>query len=86
MKLINKPIDVISWTDEHGVVTPVRFRVKEKEDWIVVSIAKILEKRKDRFSGSDTLHFHCISSINGVDKMYELTCNCSTQKWLLKKI
>ena len=29
MKLLNKQIDMISWTSKEGVVTPVRFRIEE---------------------------------------------------------
>ena len=40
MKLLNKQIDMISWTSKEGVVTPVRFRIEEDGKSIVVRIGR----------------------------------------------
>ncbi|KAF5064789.1 hypothetical protein DSECCO2_280750 [anaerobic digester metagenome] len=86
MKLLNKNIDMISWTAKDGTVTPVRFRMEDNGEIITVKVDRILQTEKNRFGGSQTLCFLCSSIINGIDKIYELSCNCDNQKWLLKKI
>lgn len=46
MKLLNKQIDMISWTSKEGVVTPVRFRMEEDGKSIVIRIGQDLTDRK----------------------------------------
>ncbi|AMJ40426.1 hypothetical protein SDC9_158025 [bioreactor metagenome] len=86
MKLLNKNIDMISWTAKDGTVTPVRFRMEDNGETTTVKVDRILQTEKNRFGGSQTLCFLCSSIINGIEKIYELTCNCDNQKWLLRKI
>ncbi len=86
MKLLNKNIDMISWTAKDGTVTPVRFRMEDNGETITVKVDRILQTERNRFGGSQTLCFLCSSIINGIEKIYELTCNCDNQKWLLRKI
>ncbi|KXL52762.1 hypothetical protein CLNEO_17840 [Anaerotignum neopropionicum] len=86
MKLINKNIDMISWTSKDGAVTPVRFRMDENGEAITVKVDRIIQTEKNKFGGSPTLCFLCSSIIDDIEKIYELTCNCDSQKWLLKKI
>lgn len=86
MKLVNKNIDMISWTSKDGSVTPVRFRLEENGEAIVIKVDHIIQTEKNKFGGSLTLCFLCSSVISGIEKLYELTCNCDNQKWLLRKI
>lgn len=86
MKLVNKKIDMISWTSKDGSVTPVRFRLEENGETIIIKVERIIQTDKNKFGGSPTLSFLCSSIIDGIEKIYELTCNCDSQKWLLKKI
>lgn len=57
MKLLNKQIDMISWTSKEGVVTPVRFRMEEDGKSIVIRIGRILQTEKNMFGGTPTLSF-----------------------------
>ncbi|WP_304509076.1 hypothetical protein [Anaerotignum sp.] len=86
MKLLNKNIDMISWTSKDGAVTPVRFRLEEKGETIVIKVDHIIQTEKNKFGGSPTLSFLCSSIMDGMEKIYELTCNCDSQKWLLRKM
>ncbi|WP_352401026.1 hypothetical protein [Anaerotignum sp.] len=86
MKLVNKNIDMISWTSKDGSVTPVRFRFEDNGETLVVKVGRIIQTDKTKFGGSSTLSFLCSSVISNTEKIYELTCNCDSQKWLLKKI
>lgn len=85
MKLLNKQIDMISWTSKEGVVTPVRFRMEENGKSIVIRIGRILQTEKNMFGGTPTLSFRCVSNIYGQERIYEVTYNGGSQKWLLKK-
>lgn len=86
MKLLNKQIDMISWTSKEGVVTPVRFRLEDNGESTVIRVERVLEKQQNIFGGIATLSFRCISTIHGVEKVYELSYHCGNQLWRLKKI
>ena len=86
MKLRNQQIDMISWTSKEGIVTPVRFRMEENGENIVIKIGRIIQTDKNIFGGTPTLLFRCSSIIRGAEKIYELSYNCGNQQWLLKKI
>lgn len=86
MKLLNRQIDMISWTSRDGTVTPVRFRMEEKGRPVVIKVEHILQTEKSDFCGAPMLCFLCSSVIQNTEKVYELTYNCKNQKWLLKKI
>lgn len=85
MKLLNQQIDMISWTSKEGVLTPVRFRMEENGELIVIKIGKILQTEKTLFGGAPTLSFRCSSIIRGTERIYELSYHSHSQKWLLKK-
>lgn len=86
MKLRNQKIDMISWTSKEGIVTPVRFRLEEGGETIVIRIGRIIQTEKIQFGGTPTLLFRCSSTIRGKETLYELAYHCSDQRWLLKKI
>lgn len=85
MKLLNKRIDMISWTSKEGIVTPVRFRMEEDGKTVVVRIGRVLHTEKNLFGGALTLCYRCISNICGQERIYEITYSSESQKWLLKK-
>ena len=73
MKLLNKQIDMISWTSKEGVVTPVRFRIEEDGKSIVIRIGRILQTEKNMFGGTPTLSFRCASHICGQEHTVSYT-------------
>lgn len=85
MKLLNRQIDMISWTSKEGVLTPVRFRMEENGEPVVIKIGKILQTEKNMFGGAPTLSYRCASTIHGIERIYELTYHSHSQQWLLKK-
>lgn len=86
MKLRNQQIDMISWTSKEGIVTPIRFRMEENDETIVIKVGHIIQTEKKLFAGTPTLIYRCSSIIRGVEKLYELTYHCGNQQWLLRKI
>lgn len=86
MKLLNKQIDMISWTSKEGVVTPVRFRLEGDEGLHVIRVDHVIQSERAVFGGIATLTFRCSSLIRGTEKIYELTYHCGNHIWRLKKI
>jgi hypothetical protein len=87
MKVVAKPIQVVSWTDEKGNVNPVRFKItNEDESNSVVRIDKVITIDKEKLAGNYMLVFKCQSVVNGADKLYEIKYELSTCKWILFKI
>ena len=87
MKIIAKPIEVVSWTDTKGNVNPVRFKITNDDESIsVVKIDKVITVEKEKLAGNNMLVYKCQSVVNGADKMYEIKYELSTCKWMLFKI
>lgn len=87
MKVIAKPIDVVSWTDTKGNINPVRFKIINKDESIsVVKIDKVICVDKEKLAGNNMLVFKCQSIINGSDKLYEIKYELSSCRFILFKI
>ncbi len=86
MKLLNQQIDMISWTSKDGNVTPVRFRMEQNGQPVVVKVGKVLRTETHFFGGSPILLFRCSTLCGREEKLFELSYHCNSQKWLLKKI
>jgi hypothetical protein len=87
MKVVAKPIEVVSWTDTKGNINPVRFKItNEDESNSVVKIDKVITMDKEKLAGNIMLLFKCQSVVNGADKLYEIKYELSTCKWMLFKI
>jgi hypothetical protein len=87
MKIVVKPIEVVSWTDIKGNMNPVRFKItKEDESSSVVRIDKVICVDKEKLAGNNMLVFKCQSVINGADKLYEIKYELSSCRWVLYKI
>ena len=72
MKLLNKQIDMISWTSSEGIVY---------KSVIAKSLQNIFDKGIMCISISSAK-----SKRSKTEYVYELTYNCGSQKWRLKKI
>lgn len=87
MKIVAKPIEVISKTNQDGVITPVKFRmVAEDKSWVTINIDKIIARNLEKLAGNKMFVFRCQSVINGFEKVYELKYGLETCKWMLFKI
>ena len=84
MKVIAKPIEVVSWTDTKGNINPVRFKiVNDDESNTVVKIDKVITVDKEKLAGNNMLVFKCQSVVNGADKLYEIKYELSSCRWIL---
>lgn len=87
MKVVAKPIDVVTWTDRSGSIHPIRFRYIEKdESYKVIKINKVIHREKEKLCGNPMMIYHCSTTINGIEKFFELKYELSTCKWILFKI
>ena len=87
MKVVAKPIEMISWTDLNGNMNPIRFKItKDDESSSVVKINKVISRDKEKLAGNIMLVFKCQSVINEIERLYEIKYELSTCKWMLFKI
>lgn len=87
MKVVAKPIEVISYTDNKGDVKPLRFRIQSKdESYKVIKIDKVISKQTEKLAGNFMLVFNCQSLINNVLRQFEIKYELNTCKWVLFKI
>ncbi|MBU3216682.1 hypothetical protein LL033_17260 [Clostridium estertheticum] len=87
MKVLAKPIELVSWTDINGVIHPVRFKIANEDESIsVVKIDKVLTIDKERLAGNNMLVYTCQSVIKGSERLYELKYSFDTCKWILWKL
>ncbi len=87
MKVISKPIEVVSYTDSNGNIQPLRFRLqKEDEARQVIKIDKVIVKETEKLAGNIMLVFKCQSLINNIVKPFEIKYDLRTCRWMLYKI
>ena len=87
MKILARPIEMITVTNEKGVITPIRFKLKNEDtSCVVIKIDKILFTEKERLAGNYMLLYRCKSLIDEVEKIYELKYELSSCIWLLFKM
>lgn len=87
MKVLAKPIDIVTWTDKTGAINPVRFRItNENESETVIKVDRIITHDLERLNGNKMHIYKCQSCINGIQKIYELKYELDTCKWVLWKM
>ncbi len=86
MKVINKDIDMIAWFKQDGQLIPLKFRLIEADENIVVKINKIVVKDILKVAGKTVHNFRCQSLIHGIETIYELRYCTNDFKWTLFKI
>ncbi len=92
MKIVMKPIEMISWSKIDGSITPLRFRLKEenKEDpqasTTVVKVNNIVLKKEEKLAGKRTVIYRCQSMMDDREKVYELKYELETCRWFLYKV
>lgn len=86
MKIINKPVEVISWFDYEGHMTPIRFRIVGSNDVEeVYKVQRIVEKSFEKPAGNPMWVFTCVCFEAGVQRLFVLKYELSTCRWILFK-
>lgn len=87
MKIIARPIEVVSYTSNNGDVRPLRFRLQMDDETIkVIKVDKIIVKETEKLAGNIMLVFKCQSLIDDVMKLFEIKYDLKTCRWILYKI
>jgi hypothetical protein len=86
VKVLAKPIRMISAFDERGAPTPLRFKVEEEGVWNLVKVDKIVSSEAIKPAGMDAIVFRCQSEIQGLMKQYELIYRVKPHVWELYKM
>lgn len=87
MKILMKPIKMISINQEDGIITPIRFQMKDTADaYTTVKIDNIVLRSEERLAGNRMLIFRCQSEIRGTLQVYELKYELLSCKWYLYKM
>ena len=87
MRIIAKPIEVVSYTNNKGDVRPLRFRMQMEDETIkVIKVDKVIVKETEKLAGNIMLIFKCQSLIDDVLKLFEIKYDLKTCRWMLYKI
>lgn len=87
MRIIAKPIEVVSYTNNKGDVRPLRFRMQMEDETIkVIKVDKVIVKETEKLAGNIMLIFKCQSLIDDVLKPFEIKYDLKTCRWMLYKI
>lgn len=86
MRTVTRPIEMIASSNIEGVLTPLRYRIKEAGEGVVVNVDSILTKTEEKAAGVRSMIFRCRSTIDGVQKVFELKYEPDRCKWFLYRI
>jgi hypothetical protein len=87
MKVMNHPIEVISYTDDKGDIRPIRLRLQLGDEPLkVIKIDRIILKHAEKLAGNRMLLFRCQSLEGGVERLFEIKYELTTCKWFLYKM
>lgn len=87
MKILMRPIEMVTWFTKEGVINPVRYRVtSEQSESVVVKIDKVILRTEEKLAGKKMIIFQCQSVINGLQKAYEIKYEIESCRWYLFKM
>jgi len=79
VKVIAKPIEMVSWTDTSGKINPVRFRIANKDESISeIKIDKVISVENEKLAGNFMRVYTCQSVIKGAERIFELKYELSS--------
>ena len=86
MKVIAKPIEMVTVTNETGVITPIKFKLKNEDGIVIIKIDRVLFSEKEKLAGNIMYLYRCQSVINDMEKIYELKYELNSCKWMIYKM
>jgi hypothetical protein len=86
LKILSKPISVVSVTDYEGCIQPLRMKITGEDcDEIVVKLS-VSYFEKQRQAGNYMFVYRCKGEINSIMKEFEIKYELNSCKWILWKI
>lgn len=87
MRVVSKPIDMITYVSVAGIPKPVRFLAQgKKQKNYVVDIKKILECKEERLAGNQMYVYKCQTEFNGEKRLMELKYEVGQCLWYLFRV
>lgn len=87
MKRVMKPIAMVAWFTEDGVITPMRFRIQSRDsENLTIRVDQVNKINTEKTAGNIMKVYDCQSIIEGLEKPYQLKYEIETSKWYLHKI
>lgn len=87
MKVVNKSIEMIAFTDREGIIQPLKIRIEGKDNKIhTYDILKVIKTEPERLAGNFMLKFFCQLDIEGKMKECLIKFERDTCRWTLFKI
>lgn len=86
MKLVMKPIEIITTHNQQGIITPVKFKVPGSEPVRIVRVDSVIERKSEKIAGNPMQVFLCQTCMADRVIQFELKYEINTLKWYLAKI
>ena len=87
MKILNKPIRVISVTEQDGSITPLKFQyTNERKEVKTVQLSNVHGKTEEKLGGSKIFTYKCSMLKNKEEVIFELRYEVNNCRWFLYKL
>ena len=87
MKILMKSVDMICFNSSEGVITPIKFRIREEgQEARIIRIDRIIDKKEERIAGNRMLVYTLQTTIDGIERIFEMKYEIQTFKWYLYKM
>lgn len=87
MKVLMKSVDMICFNSSEGVITPIKFRYREEgQEPKVIRIDRIIDKKEEKIAGNRMLVYTLLTTVDGIERIFEMKYEIQTFKWYLYKI
>ena len=86
MKIINKNIEMIATFTRDGDIKPIRFRISENDELVVLKIDRVVKKEKEKICGENVFRFTCMLTVNNAERLCEIRYNTNSMIWTLWNI
>ena len=77
---------MVTVTNETGVITPIKFKLKNEDGIVIIKIDRVLFSEKEKLAGNIMYLYRCQSVINDMEKIYELKYELNSCKWMIYKM
>lgn len=87
MKVLMKSVDMICFNSSEGVITPIKFRIREEgQEPRIIRIDRIIDKKEEKIAGNRMLVYTLQTTIDGIERIFEMKYEIQTFKWYLYKM
>lgn len=87
MKVLMKSVDMICLSSRDGAITPLKFRfVEDDQESRIIRIDRILDRKEEKLAGNRMLIFTVQSTLDGIERVFEIKYEIQSFKWYLSKL